>query len=116
MCHSTHVEAREHTCGVGTLLLLCGSQGLNSGHRAWQQAPLPSEPSNQPAQNIFLELLNSCHLHYSAHQPAIISHLDDGDRHTAGHPFLLCPSGSFFVSITRKNILQCKYNTLLHPY
>lgn len=28
MRYSTHVEAREHTCGVGTLLLLCGSQGL----------------------------------------------------------------------------------------
>lgn len=29
-------------------LLPCGSQGLNSGHWAWRQVSLPSEPSRWP--------------------------------------------------------------------
>lgn len=35
----------------------CGSQGSNSGHQAWQQAALLSEPSNQPQLAFLLTLL-----------------------------------------------------------
>lgn len=35
----------------------CGSQGLNSGHEAWQQAALLDEPSNQPQLVFLLTLL-----------------------------------------------------------
>jgi hypothetical protein len=31
---------REQVLGVGSLLLLCGAQGSNSGRQAWLQAPL----------------------------------------------------------------------------
>ena len=34
--------------GAGLYLFPCGSWRLNSGHQAWQQAPLPAEPSCQP--------------------------------------------------------------------
>lgn len=37
MYYSVNVGARRYLLGTGTLLLLCGSQGLNSGHQAWQQ-------------------------------------------------------------------------------
>lgn len=36
------------TFEVHSLILLCESQGLNSGHQAWPQASLPSEPPRQP--------------------------------------------------------------------
>lgn len=35
--HSTHAEVRGQPVG---LLLPCGSQGLNSGHRAWEKLPV----------------------------------------------------------------------------
>jgi hypothetical protein len=31
---------------------LCGSQGLNSGHQAWQQAPLPPESAHWPSLHV----------------------------------------------------------------
>lgn len=37
MYYSVTVEVRRYLLGAGALLLLCGSQGLNSGHQAWQQ-------------------------------------------------------------------------------
>lgn len=40
--------------GIGSLFLLCGSWGLNLGHRTWRQVSLPAEPSQQP--NFFLLL------------------------------------------------------------
>ena len=40
VCLSTHVEVRGQFVGVGSLLLLCGFWGLNSGCQAWQQVPL----------------------------------------------------------------------------
>lgn len=30
---------------AGSLLLTCGSWGLNQDHQAWQQMPLPTQPS-----------------------------------------------------------------------
>lgn len=39
-----HVEVRGHLMGTGSLQLPCGSQRLNSGHRAWRQVPLPTKP------------------------------------------------------------------------
>lgn len=43
-CIARH-ECEDHS----SLLLLCGSQGSNSGHQAWQQAPLSAEASQQPS-------------------------------------------------------------------
>lgn len=37
MYYSVNAEVRRYLLGTGTLLLLCGSQGLSSGHQAWQQ-------------------------------------------------------------------------------
>lgn len=37
--YSQHVKV---TVDVGSLILLGGSWGFNSGHQAWWQAPLPS--------------------------------------------------------------------------
>jgi hypothetical protein len=45
-CHpDMHVEDTEPLVGVSFLFPPCGFQELNSGHQAWQQAPLPAEPS-----------------------------------------------------------------------
>jgi hypothetical protein len=38
--------------GVGSLLLLCGSQKLSSGFLVWCQVPLPIEPSPWPNMNL----------------------------------------------------------------
>ena len=46
--HSIHMEVRGQLSGVGSLLLLCGSQGSNLGHQAWSQVPLHSELPHQP--------------------------------------------------------------------
>lgn len=45
MCHSVHMELRGQLEVVYHVSLPCGSQGLDSGCGAWQQAPLPPEPS-----------------------------------------------------------------------
>ena len=42
VCHSMCVAVRGLLVGIGSLLP-CGPLGLNSGHRAWQQVPLPTE-------------------------------------------------------------------------
>lgn len=45
----------EHTYevrGASSLFAPCGFEGLNSGHKAWQQAPLPTEPPHQPSLRI----------------------------------------------------------------
>lgn len=53
-----HVEARGQLLGVGALLLLpCESWGPNSGGRAWQQAPLPAEPSRCPGLSLIVILV-----------------------------------------------------------
>lgn len=39
-----HVGVRGQPVGAGSLFLPCGLWGLNSDHRALQQAPLPAEP------------------------------------------------------------------------
>lgn len=44
----TYVEVRRQLSEVGSPLLPCKTQGLNSGPEAWQQAPLPTKPSCQP--------------------------------------------------------------------
>ena len=48
-----------HICGgqgitstVVSLLLLCGTWGLNSGHQTWQRVPLPTGPSGLPLSSI----------------------------------------------------------------
>ena len=45
--HSTHIEVIGQLAGVGSLLLPCATQGLNSGGQAWWQEPLPHHPSCQ---------------------------------------------------------------------
>lgn len=44
------VDVRGQLKGVSSLLLSGGFQGLDSECRAWQQDPLPTEPSHQPKQ------------------------------------------------------------------
>lgn len=44
-CHGSHVEVRTAE-GIGALLPCC-FQGLNSGHQARWQSPLPDEPSHR---------------------------------------------------------------------
>lgn len=46
-----HTDGRQRTTGNSHLSpLLCGFQGLDSGHQAWQQALSLNEPSQQPLQ------------------------------------------------------------------
>lgn len=40
--------SQKATLGVTSLLLPCGPQGLDSGHQAWPQVPLPAEPAYWP--------------------------------------------------------------------
>lgn len=47
MCYHASVEIRGQPVGVGSPLPLCMFQELNSGCQAWQQVPLPAEPSHQ---------------------------------------------------------------------
>lgn len=49
--HRAHVEVREKLKKASSLLLQCEFQGLNSGHPAWQQAPLSTKPGHQPQQS-----------------------------------------------------------------
>ena len=51
--HGKPMEVRK-LMGVGFLLSLWGSQGLNSNLQAWQQAPLPTELFHQP---VFMSLI-----------------------------------------------------------
>jgi hypothetical protein len=53
------VDVRGQLKGVSSLLLSGGFQGLDSECRAWQQDPLPTEPSHQPKQCIFNHTLYS---------------------------------------------------------
>lgn len=46
MDHSAHMEVREQLEGVCTLFSLCGFRRSDSGHWAWQLAPLPSALSH----------------------------------------------------------------------
>lgn len=43
--HHCTCEAREQLVGPGSLLLPSGFQDSNMNHEAWQQVPLPTEPS-----------------------------------------------------------------------
>lgn len=45
------MDVRGQLVGVKSLLLPCGSQRLNWGCWAWQQAPLTTEPPISPAQH-----------------------------------------------------------------
>lgn len=47
--YSTLLEVKRRLLGVSSLFPLCMhvSQGSNSGHQHWQQAPFPAEPSRQ---------------------------------------------------------------------
>lgn len=56
MCH---LKARGQLSGVGSLLRLCGVQGLNSDHQARPQAPLPTKPSCWPSS---MRAYCPCHL------------------------------------------------------
>lgn len=42
-------EGQRTTCSCSSLLPPCWSWGLNSGHQAWLQTPLPAKPSWPPA-------------------------------------------------------------------
>ena len=53
-CHNVDVEVRGQLEGVGSPLPPCGSQRSNSGLQAWQQVPLPTEPSSQPLNEAFI--------------------------------------------------------------
>lgn len=53
------MEARGQLLGVGSLLLLCGTQGLNSATQTWQQMPLPAQPSHTAEYLILYPLLVS---------------------------------------------------------
>lgn len=87
---------------LGLSFLLCGSQGLNSGPR--QQAPLSSKPFASLSQ-IFFSSIQFLSPHYSAHLPATTSHLDDGDRHLAGHPTLTFAHLAHFSQDNQKDHL-----------
>lgn len=41
-CHGMHVDLKEQSGEICSLLLPCG--GIKLGHRSWEQAPLPTEP------------------------------------------------------------------------
>lgn len=45
MCHSTSVEAEGTLVGVSSAFPPCELQGYNSGHLAWLQGALVTEPS-----------------------------------------------------------------------
>lgn len=53
-CHDVSVKARGQPVSVSSLLLLCGFQELNSGHRVFQQAPLADEPSCQSSNHLII--------------------------------------------------------------
>lgn len=44
MYHGTHEEIREQLVGDISVLPLGGTWELNSGHQAWQHAPLADDP------------------------------------------------------------------------
>lgn len=44
-CHISDVRVREQPVGISSHTLPCASQDSNSGHQAWLQGPLPTEPS-----------------------------------------------------------------------
>lgn len=46
--HSMHLEVRGQAAGICSLVLPCGTLGLNPGSQAWWQEPLPTHPSHQP--------------------------------------------------------------------
>ena len=49
--------------GLGSLLLPCAFQGLNSGCQAWQQVPLPIEPLCWPVPNFcYMDSGNQTHI------------------------------------------------------
>ena len=60
-------KVRGPLSGVGSLLLFCGVQGLNSGHQTRTQAPLPTEPSCWPINVALLSLPLSVLTYYLAH-------------------------------------------------
>lgn len=53
LCHSAYAEGRGRLAGVSPFLSSCRPQGLNSGHQAWHQAPLPTESSHSPFLFVF---------------------------------------------------------------
>ena len=59
--HIIYMVVKRESVRISSLLLSSVSLGLNSGHRDWQQARLPAEPSFWPRlyyfQNTFLQLL-----------------------------------------------------------
>lgn len=46
--HSAYAEVRGRLAGVSPFLSSCRSWGLNPGHQAWHQVPLPTESSHSP--------------------------------------------------------------------
>lgn len=57
-CHSVGVDIKGQLSGGVSLAPPCGSQGLNSGHRAWQKVPLPAEPALLPY--LFFKFIYLC--------------------------------------------------------
>jgi hypothetical protein len=51
--HSMLAEVREQLAGVGSFLLPVGVCGIKLGCQAWQQSPLPAEPSHRPFTFLF---------------------------------------------------------------
>lgn len=98
-----HVEVREHMCGVGALPSPLWVPGIELRPQAastfilWAILLAYSK--------YFLEVFNSYPLHYSAHLSAPTSHLNDGDRHLAGHPTLIFAPLAHFSQDNQKDHL-----------
>lgn len=87
MVHLFMWEASIPLCACGRQKTVCRSQfspssmwflGRHSGHPAWQQAPLPTEPSHWPRTGIFsknlvslLHMHNVTHIHAHTHTYAL---------------------------------------------
>lgn len=50
-CQGICVMVKGQLAGIGSILPLCGLQGLNTGDQAW--CPLPAKPSLWPSTLIF---------------------------------------------------------------
>lgn len=48
---SVHMKVKRQFMEISSCILPCGSQRLDLGHQTWWPAPLPAEPSHQPARD-----------------------------------------------------------------
>lgn len=55
-CHIVHVVIEGQLTGISSSLCLPrGTQGMDSGYQAWQQAPFPTKPSLQSPPHILIK-------------------------------------------------------------